>query len=82
MTPTEINQNGPHDEVDVPSSGRISIGLQEGYPDSQSSRVPALGRSDDKPGLGVMCGGKEQAQQTWQEKLQGKAPGWVSETHI
>jgi hypothetical protein len=62
MTPIEVNQNSPDDAVDVLSSAQ--------EPNAQSSlRVQALGRSDDKPGIGIMCGGEEQAQHTWQEKL-------------
>ena len=55
------------EEVDVPSRGRISISLQ--VADSLSLN---LTRSDDKPRIGVMCGGEEQTRHTWQEELQGK----------
>ena len=52
MTPIEVNQNSPDDAVDVLSSAQ--------EPNAQSSlRVKALGRSDDKPGIGIMCGGEE-----------------------
>ena len=50
-----MNQNSPYDKDMPPKS---------------PSWVPALRRSDDEPGFGVMCGGKERIDPTRLENLE------------
>jgi hypothetical protein len=70
---TTVSKEMTQEGCSTPPAGQIA---PPNTPDQPSLHVPTLIRSDDKPGLGVMSGGEKQDSGTWQEKLQGKAPGF------